>query len=107
MNHTVDQDADEDMEEHSQEHAQDISEMKSKPTFTVDIKRDNQTLGFTCSFNVASGSSGADESYSTYRLSMSFHFREIALRLVICLLITYPLFYENARTCRAIRCHIR
>lgn len=43
-----------------------IGEMKSKPTFTVDIVRGNQTLGFTCSFNSQPGASGADDNYSTY-----------------------------------------
>lgn len=41
-----------------------IGEMKSKPTFTVDIIRGNQTLGFTCSFNNQPGASGADDNYS-------------------------------------------
>lgn len=43
-----------------------IGEMKSKPTFTVDIVRGNQTLGFTCSFNNQAGASGADDNYSMY-----------------------------------------
>jgi len=43
-----------------------FGEMKSKPTFTVDIVRGNQTLGFTCSFNKQAGASGADDSYSKY-----------------------------------------
>lgn len=43
-----------------------IGEMKSKPNFTVDIIRGNQTLGFTCSFNNQPGASGADDSYSMY-----------------------------------------
>lgn len=42
--------------------------MKSKPSFTIDIIRGNQTLGFTCSFNNEPGASGADDSYSKYRL---------------------------------------
>lgn len=42
--------------------------MKSKPSFTVDIVRGNQTLGFTCSFNSEPGASGADDSYSKHRL---------------------------------------
>lgn len=29
---------------------QNFAEMKSKPTFEVDIKRNNTTLSFTCSF---------------------------------------------------------
>lgn len=42
----------------------DIGDMKSKPSFTIDIIRGNQTLGFTCSFNNEPGASGANESYS-------------------------------------------
>lgn len=42
----------------------DIGEMKSKPNFTVDIVRDNQTLGFSCSFNNQAGASGSEDNYS-------------------------------------------
>jgi len=48
VNHTVDAES-EDETSQSYENAE-IAEMKSKPTFTVDIVRGNQTLGFTCSF---------------------------------------------------------
>lgn len=41
-----------------------FGEMKSKPTFAIDIVRGKQTLGFSCSFNNEPGASGADESYS-------------------------------------------
>ncbi|XP_024867457.1 uncharacterized protein LOC112451804 isoform X3 [Temnothorax curvispinosus] len=41
-----------------------LGEMKSKPTFTVDIVRGNQTLGFTCFFNNQPGASGADDNYN-------------------------------------------
>lgn len=42
-----------------------IGEMKSKPSFGVDIIRDNRTLGFTCLFNNQPGASGADDSYDS------------------------------------------
>lgn len=49
-----------------------IGEMKSKPTFMIDIIRGNQTLAFTCSFNNQAGASGADDNYSTYTVISSF-----------------------------------
>lgn len=66
MNHTVDADTGEGAEMNPSNDNVEIGEMKSKPTFTVDIVRGNQTLGFTCSFNNQPGASGADDSYSTY-----------------------------------------
>ncbi|XP_071648285.1 complement component 1 Q subcomponent-binding protein, mitochondrial isoform X1 [Temnothorax longispinosus] len=62
VNHTVDADAEEEMNPTSDN--VEIGEMKSKPNFTVDIVRGNQTLGFTCSFNNQSGASGADDNYN-------------------------------------------
>lgn len=64
MNHTVDADAEADVDPRQDD--VELGEMKSKPTFTVDIIRGNQTLGFTCSFNNQPGASGADDSYSMY-----------------------------------------
>ncbi|XP_012542024.1 complement component 1 Q subcomponent-binding protein, mitochondrial [Monomorium pharaonis] len=61
VNHTVDADTEE-MNPNSDN--VEIGEMKSKPTFTVDIVRGNQTLGFTCSFNNQAGASGADDNYN-------------------------------------------
>ncbi|KAL0118235.1 hypothetical protein PUN28_009111 [Cardiocondyla obscurior] len=62
VNHTVDADTDEDLNSNSDN--VEIGEMKSKPTFTVDIIRGDQTLGFTCSFNNQPGASGADDNYN-------------------------------------------
>ncbi|EZA55849.1 hypothetical protein DMN91_011947 [Ooceraea biroi] len=62
VNHTVDADSDADVDPRQDD--VEIGEMKSKPSFTVDIIRGSQTLGFTCSFNSQPGASGADESYN-------------------------------------------
>lgn len=62
INHTVDTDTE--AEVNPQSDNVEMGEMKSKPTFTVDILRGNQTLGFTCSFNNEPGASGADESFN-------------------------------------------
>lgn len=62
VNHTVDADAEADVDPRQDD--VELGEMKSKPTFTVDIIRGNQTLGFTCSFNNQPGASGADDSYN-------------------------------------------
>ncbi|XP_072748136.1 complement component 1 Q subcomponent-binding protein, mitochondrial [Anoplolepis gracilipes] len=62
VNHTVDADAEGEVD--PRQDNVEIGEMKSKPTFTVDIIRGNQTLGFTCSFNSQPGASGADDSYN-------------------------------------------
>lgn len=62
VNHTVDADAEPEISPENDN--ADIGEMKSKPSFSVDIVRGNQTLGFTCSFNNEPGASGADESYN-------------------------------------------
>lgn len=58
VNHTVDADAEADIDPRQDD--VELGEMKSKPTFTVDIIRGNQTLGFTCSFNNQPAVSGAD-----------------------------------------------
>lgn len=62
VNHTVDADANADVDPRQDD--LEIGEMKSKPNFTIDIIRGNQTLGFTCSFNNQPGASGSDESYN-------------------------------------------
>lgn len=62
INHTVDSESEPDI--NPQKDDVELGEMKSKPTFNVDIIRDKQTLGFTCSFNNEPGASGADDSYN-------------------------------------------
>ncbi|XP_017883086.1 complement component 1 Q subcomponent-binding protein, mitochondrial [Ceratina calcarata] len=62
INHTVDSDPEPEIEMTSDN--PDIGDMKSKPTFTIDVIRGNQTLGFTCSFNNEPGASGANENYN-------------------------------------------
>ncbi|KAG5309602.1 C1QBP protein, partial [Acromyrmex insinuator] len=62
VNHTVDSDSETEINPSSD--SVDIGEMKSKPNFTVDIVRGNQTLGFSCSFNNQAGASGADDNYN-------------------------------------------
>lgn len=62
VNHTVDADTEAEVNPNSDN--VEIGEMKSKPTFTVDIVRGNQTLGFTCSFNNHTGASGEDDNYN-------------------------------------------
>lgn len=64
VNHTVDSETEPEI--NIQDDKPDIGEMKSKPNFEVDIKRGNQTLGFSCSFNTEPGSSGASDEYSTF-----------------------------------------
>lgn len=48
VNHTVDTEAEPEIDPNADK--PDFGEMKSKPTFEVDIVRGNTTLGFTCSF---------------------------------------------------------
>ncbi|XP_006621860.1 complement component 1 Q subcomponent-binding protein, mitochondrial [Apis dorsata] len=62
INHTVDSESEPNIEMTNDN--PDIGDMKSKPSFTIDIIRGNQTLGFTCSFNNEPGASGANESYN-------------------------------------------
>ncbi|XP_031833609.1 complement C1q binding protein P32 [Nomia melanderi] len=66
INHTVDTDPDEqlDINRTAIDDSANIGEMKSKPNFTVDILRGNQTLGFTCSYNNEPGASGASDNYN-------------------------------------------
>lgn len=49
INHTVDAEDEPEVEETESEKSQ-MSEMKSKPNFEVDIIRGGTTLSFTCSF---------------------------------------------------------
>lgn len=76
MNHTVDADAEADIDPRQDD--VELGEMKSKPTFTVDIIRGNQTLGFTCSFNNQPAVSGAD-SFSMYT-AIIFHSKVLSTR---------------------------
>ncbi|XP_014477589.1 PREDICTED: complement component 1 Q subcomponent-binding protein, mitochondrial [Dinoponera quadriceps] len=62
VNHTVDADTDAEVDPNQDD--VEIGEMKSKPSFTIDIIRGNQTLGFTCSFNSQPGASGSDDNYN-------------------------------------------
>lgn len=62
MNHTVETEDSVEVDPRADE--VELGDMKSKPNFTVDIIRGNQTLGFTCSFNSQPGASGADDNYS-------------------------------------------
>ncbi|KAL7302984.1 complement component 1 Q subcomponent-binding protein, mitochondrial [Trichogramma pretiosum] len=62
VNHTVDTEAEPDVD--PRDDKPDIGEIKSKPSFEVDIKRGKQTLSFTCSYNNEPGASGADDSYN-------------------------------------------
>lgn len=66
VNHTVDADAETEVD--ARQDDIEIGEMKSKPTFNIDIIRGKQTLGFTCSFNNEPGASGANDSYSMFCL---------------------------------------
>lgn len=49
VNHTVDSEESPEIEEDTEGKAE-LGEMKSKPTFEVDIVRGGTTLSFTCSF---------------------------------------------------------
>lgn len=59
VNHTVD--ADEEAELETQSDKQDFAEMKSRPTFEVDLIRKGTTLSFTCSFLNGPGQEGEGE----------------------------------------------
>lgn len=48
VNHTVD--AEEDPEINPNQEQPEFGEMKSKPSFEIDVKKDNKILSFTCSF---------------------------------------------------------
>lgn len=62
INHSVESDTEPEINPNDDQ--PDVGEMKSKPSFNVDISRGNQTLGFSCSFNNEPGASGSDESYN-------------------------------------------
>lgn len=57
INHTVDAEDEPEIEADANEQAQ-LGEMKSKPTFEVDIIRGGHTLSFTCSFLQGAPSEG-------------------------------------------------
>lgn len=48
VNHTVDSEEEPDITPEAEK--PEFGEMKSKPQFEIDVKRDNKTLSFTCSF---------------------------------------------------------
>lgn len=62
INHSVESDDEPEINPNADQ--ADVGEMKSKPSFNVDIVRGNQTLGFSCSFNNEPGASGSDDSYN-------------------------------------------
>lgn len=61
VNHSVDTDAEPEIHQNMDKPE---VELKSKPTFEVDIKRGNRTMGFTCSFVTGSQDQSQDDSYS-------------------------------------------
>lgn len=61
VNHTVDTDEDPDIDPNAEK--SDLGEMKSKPTFEVDIVKGKKTLSFTCSF-LQGGSTTDQEGYN-------------------------------------------
>lgn len=63
VNHSVDTDPEQDIGEMMDK--ADVA-LKSKPTFEVDLKRGNKTLGFTCSF-VSQQQDAESDHYSEYR----------------------------------------
>ena len=62
INHSVSSDPQPDIEMSSDN--PDIGDIKSKPQFTIDIVRGNQTLEFSCNFNSEPGASGANDNYN-------------------------------------------
>lgn len=65
MNHTVDTDADAEPELNPNMDKPDFAELKSKPSFDVDLQLGDQTLSFTCSF-LPSDSVQQSDDYSMY-----------------------------------------
>lgn len=67
MNHTVDTDTDADAEPELNPNMdkQDFAELKSKPSFDVDLELGDQTLSFSCSFLPSDSMQQSDE-YSMY-----------------------------------------
>lgn len=63
INHTVD--ADDEAEIDPSMDKPNFAEMKSKPTFEVDLVRGGKTLSFTCSF-LEGGASQDQDGYSEY-----------------------------------------
>ncbi|XP_014211092.1 complement component 1 Q subcomponent-binding protein, mitochondrial [Copidosoma floridanum] len=62
INHTVS--SDEEPEIDPKDDQPDVGEMKSKPNFEINIKRGNQNLAFSCSFNEEPGASGSSDEYN-------------------------------------------
>jgi len=50
VNHTVDSEEDQEPDVNPEQDKPEFGEMKSKPTFEVEVHKDNKTLSFTCSF---------------------------------------------------------
>lgn len=65
VNHTVDTDGDSEPELNPNMDRPDFAELKSKPTFDVDLQLGDQTLSFTCSF-LPSDSVQQSDDYSMY-----------------------------------------
>lgn len=67
MNHTVDTDTDGDAEPELNPNMDkpDFAELKSKPSFDVDLQLGDQTLSFTCSFLPSDNVQQSDD-YSMY-----------------------------------------
>lgn len=66
MNHTVDTDADSEPEISPNMDKPDFAELKSKPSFDVDLQLGDKTLSFTCSF-IQSDSMQQSDDYSMYK----------------------------------------
>ncbi|KAJ8675596.1 hypothetical protein QAD02_011382 [Eretmocerus hayati] len=62
VNHTVDTDTEPEIDPSADK--PDVGDMKSKPNFEIDVKRGNQTLSFSCSFNTEPGASGEDDDFN-------------------------------------------
>lgn len=62
VNHTVDSDAEPEINPNMDK--PEFAEMKSKPSFEVDVKRASNTLSFTCSFTSSASEQQSDEDYN-------------------------------------------
>jgi complement component 1 Q subcomponent-binding protein len=65
VNHTVDTDTDSEPEISPNMDKPDFAELKSKPSFDVDLQLGDQTLSFTCSF-LQSDTMQQSDDYSMY-----------------------------------------
>jgi hypothetical protein len=71
VNHTVDTEADSEAELNPNVDKPDFAELKSKPSFDVDLQLGDQTLSFTCSF-LPSESMQQPDDYSMYTLPVCY-----------------------------------